>query len=623
MTVEHKVKRAAIIGLLLLPGISLAQTKIQGGIKVNGGVELNFPYTRYVQIMALNPPGALTQDYTTFYNNVMTQPGVDGVTVEIDWSQVETMYPPTPCAPINSETCQLDSAGQYHNYSWTSYDAYGGALGIAQWFDPFTEPTTMITTNKKVNIILSGINAGGAGVNTVTPWYVASPNSNYINNFTPARQDVLNVAKDCTNIPWKGVLPTSVAYYSSSQALVTLNNCCTQTPTTLHDGDTIWVYSGFPTKFNNAGVTITRKSDSTFVYNASSTLLPTDTCAGCIYITAAQSTPVPYEAPYVAAWQAFMAAAIKHFNPGYTIKNGSGVNVVVGSAGTNQLGYVRSGTWVGGESYVYCIKGTNGGTSVGLSTLSSPYNYKCNGSDCSINNGGQTNANNTWLMDFANKVNYIQSLSPAMARYWPIDVISNDNSYPHIMAADAAAAGNGQGYVNGFGSQALSLLDKLAGCGGAIADWCNLFTGGAGLPSYYLYGMPLELQEISISDPTNTTCPGSTCGFPPNGVSGDLRLWLPFAVTYDATVFEIYYADLGLAFDPNYCTSGSGNVCTGYYAQFINTTQEWIFYSAGNGGTLVHGVGQGSHCNPPVTTMSGGAGDCSYASAINSAHGFH
>lgn len=609
------VTKISLFAVPLLTLVSFAQITIQGKTKLSGGLEVNFPYTHYVQIMALNPPGALTQDYTTFYDHVMTNPNVDGVTVEIDWSLVETAYPPTPCAPINSETCQLDSVGIYHNYDWSAYDAYGGASGIAEWFDPFTDPATGITTNKKVNIILSGINAGGSGKNAVTPWYVASPNSNYINNFTPARQDVLNVAKDCTNIPWKGVVPTSVAYYSSSQALVTLSNCCTQTATTLHDGDTVWVYSGSPAKFNNAGVTITWKSNNSFLYNASGTLFPADTCTGCTYITAAQSTPVPYEAPYVAAWEAFMAAAIKHFSPGYTIKNGSGMNVGVGS----QLGYMRSGTWVGGESYVYCIKGTNlVGATVGLSTLSSPYQYKCNGTDCSLNNGGQTNANNTWLMDYTNKINYVQSLAPTMARYWPINVISNDNSYPDAMAADATAAGNGQGYVNGFGSQALSLLDELPpGCSGAIADWCNLFTGTS--PPYYRYGMPLELQEISISDPTNTSCPGSTCGFPPGGVSGDLRIWLPFAVNHKATVFEVYYADLGLAFDPNYCTSGTGGICTGYYAQFITTAQEWVFFSAGNGTTLMQGVGLSSACGVP----SAGSGDCSYAAAIESAHGFH
>jgi hypothetical protein len=209
------------------------------------------------------------------------------------------------------------------------------------------------------------------------------------------------------------------------------------------------------------------------------------------------------------------------------------------------------------------------------------------------------------------------SLAPTMGRYWPIDQIANDNSYAKAMAEDATLAGNGVGAINGFGSQALSLLDEMAGCGGAIANWCNLFTTTYTLLN--VQNMPLELQEISISDPTNQTCPGSTCGFPPNGVSGDMRIWLPFAVGKNATVFEIYYADLGLAFDPNYCTSSG----TCYYPQYVTTNNEWIYYSAGNGGSLATGVGQGSSCNPPVVTTSGGAGDCSYAAALIAAHGYH
>ena len=56
----------------------------------------------------------------------------------------------------------------------------------------------------------------------------------------------------------------------------------------------------------------------------------------------------------------------------------------------------------------------------------------------------------------------------------------------------------------------------------------------------------------------------------------------------------------------------------------ITTTQEWQWFSAGNagsGGTLTHGVGQGSNCSPNPGGI--GAGDCSYAIAINQANGPH
>src|SRR6266496_5225877 len=143
--------------------------------------------------------------------------------------------------------------------------------------------------------------------------------------------------------------------------------------------------------------------------------------------------------------------------------------------------------------------------------------------------------------------------------------------------------------------------------------------------------MPLELQQIAISDPSNKTCPGSSCGVPP-GVAGDLRLWLPYAISNHASVIEMYYRDLALAFDVNYCTmqDGTNTRCiAGYTTQAnsnITTTQQWQWFSAGDGGNLAHGVGQGSNCpSCPGPSCPGGIGhgDCTYADAINAAHGLH
>jgi hypothetical protein len=44
---------------------------------------------------------------------------------------------------------------------------------------------------------------------------------------------------------------------------------------------------------------------------------------------------------------------------------------------------------------------------------------------------------NTWLTDYQTKVSYVQSLAPAMTRYWPID----DGTDPDSMAGIAIAAG--------------------------------------------------------------------------------------------------------------------------------------------------------------------------------------
>jgi hypothetical protein len=392
----------------------------------------------------------------------------------------------------------------YHQYDWSPYESRGSGtlpLGIYSWFDPFTDPSTMITTPKKVNFILSGVSTGG-GINTATPWYVTS-SSTYLAKFTPASQDVLNVAKDCTNIPWKGTAASSRVMFTgsgTSTLTVTSPSCCTGTWPTLYSNDLVWVYNGSVAAYNVSAQPITVTGMDTFTYTGSgSTSLP---CTDCIYITKSQSSPVPYEQPYVTAWQAFMAAANQHFNPGYEVTNASMASVNVGATGTGQLGYVRSGTWTGGESFAYCIQGLNSaGATVGLTQLGSPYAYTCDkatAGNCSSTSGrSQTNTNNTWLIDYTKKINYIQSLNPTLPRYWPIDTIAGDNSYATSMAADAVAAINGQGYLNGFGSQGLSLLDDLgAGCTGAIADWCDLFS-----MTYQSFGTPRELQQISISDP--------------------------------------------------------------------------------------------------------------------------
>jgi len=603
---NRRTRFSAALALLVSSGFVFAQTlqgTLVGTAQLHGKTQLNSQ--RYIQIMALDPPAinaGTNSEYATFRTYVMTQNSVDGVTVEIQWANVETKDPSlTSCGPP-SKTCQLDAVGMYHTYDWSAYESSSAPPGFYPWFDEFP---TGSGKRKKVNLILSGIN-GATGINNATPWYVTS--SGYVSLFTPNtnRQDVLNLAKDCSGIPWKGTpvnTPDVTFSRTATRINVHSNSCCDMTLnplTAIRDGDQLWVYGGdshYTTPIS--GTPLIRDGNSDFHYFISTDPPTSDSCTtGCTYITAAQSSPVPYEEPYVIAWEAFMAAANLNFNPNYTV----GITVV-GSNGTNQLGYIRSGTWTGGESYAPCV---TGGLSGGLSNLGPPYKYTFT-----------SGANNTWLSDYTRKVDYIQTLSPTLARFWSIDELNNDVTYAQAMAPVAVSVTDSRGYVNGFGSQGLSLLDALPpGCSGAIADWCNLFAAQAA------HGSPLELQQISISDPTNTTCPGSTCGLPPNGVAGDLRLWLPFAAAHNANVFELYSGDLGLAYDPKYCTSQSppGDCAAGYFPQFITKTQQWTFFSGATGFT---GVGQGMSCTPFGSGSTIGSGDCSYAATIDSVHSLH
>lgn len=546
-----------------LPLLSIAQTKVQGKTKVQGETQVNSQFSHYVQMMALFPPAynpGANSDYTNFRSDVMNQtdanglPIVDGVTLEIVWGNVETSFTGTSCGP-NTDTCQLDAVGQYHTYNWSSYDSNPSMTlvnSIVPWFDRFPPSTG---TLRKVNLILSGINTA-SGLNSATPWYVTS--AGYLANFpaTYNRQDVLNtVTCPSTTQPWKGV---AGAMYSrgagSSTVTVTATSCC-GSGNLLQNGDLIWVSGG--ATMNNFGspvgtpITTATSPNSTFTYaSQASTAQPN--CTGCVYYSASQSSPVPYEQPYTVAWEAFLAAANLHFSPTYTLPAPS--SAIVGAAGTNQLGYIRSGTWVGGESFLYCP--------IDLAALNPPYAYT---------------GSSRWTSDYQSKVQYVQALSPTLVRYWPID----PGTDPNTMAQYAVAAANGHGFVNGFGSQGLSAADYQptgTGCSTANANWCVLFG------DYYSLGMPLELQQISISDETQSCSVAHSCGTPPLS-AGNLRLWLPFAVANHATIFEMYYLDLALAFDTKYCTPDSTNtfcVVPGSYTAntaFMTATQQLTWYN--------------------------------------------
>ncbi|HET6220142.1 MAG TPA: hypothetical protein VFE27_24150 [Acidobacteriaceae bacterium] len=453
-------------------------------------------------------------------------------------------------------------------------------MGIYSWFNPFGG------VSKKVNLILTGINAGGSGIDTATPWYVTS--SAYTGLFATPRQDVLNGVKDCNpGVPWTG---TSVAVSgatfmgSGSTVTVTYSGCCsTGSPFvagTIANGDMVWVGSQ-PTDVAfqvlsryGTPVAVNVLTPNQFTYSVSSA---TGSCLSCVYLSTGQSSPVPYEQPYTAAWEAFIAAANLHFNTSYA---GAG----------SQLGYVRSGTWSGGESFAYC---TAGGLFNGLTGMDNPYGF--------VSNLDNTN---TWTLDYQEKVNYVASLNPTMVRYWPVDTVDNHVFYPDTMSGYARNAG----YTNGFGSQGLSLLDEgsAGACAGTVpGDWCNLFSN-----TYYKFGMPLELQQISISDPDIDPCNPTQCGTPPNKFSGDMRGWLPFAVTKGATVFEVYYQDLGLAYDTSYCSGTGVSTCTGTYHCYV---------PAASNVTPLLECGWFNEVGKGATTCPGGC----YSTAIDQAHGPH
>ncbi len=225
-----------------------------------------------------------------------------------------------------------------------------------------------------------------------------------------------------------------------------------------------------------------------------------------------------------------------------------------------------------------------------------------------------------WLDYYNEMLQWGELQTPYMKFFTPLNAVGSDLDYGTQEAGAAASSSNGHGFIDGFGSQGLSLLD-YNNCASSASNWCTMFG------TWYPGTMPLELQQVSLSDEQDENCttqsppPNNACGTPP-GDSGDLRVWLPYAVTNHLTALEVYYLDAGLAFDPNYCASFTAPPsvrCVGGYNIGSNT-----FLTTTLQATFMNAVGQGSNCNPPVSGAGGAStGNCAYATTINNAHGAH
>jgi hypothetical protein len=208
--------------------------------------------------------------------------------------------------------------------------------------------------------------------------------------------------------------------------------------------------------------------------------------------------------------------------------------------------------------------------------------------------------------------NFEQAQSPTMLIFEPINrVNNNDTDYSNYQASDAIKHGNLYGATFGFGNQGLSLADQNPPPSTCASNWCNNFL--ANFPQ----GSPLELQQIANSDAFDGTCSG---GCNPGGESGDLRVWLPFAVTSHMNVMELYSVDADLAYDPNFCILTGSPCGAGSYNSLngLTTTQQHDYFQGDGTNT---GVGLGHSC--ASGTQSGANGNCDYSKYINAAHGAH
>jgi hypothetical protein len=543
----YRNKRTALPLWCLVFGLAGLMTGCGGG---SGSTPPPPPPTsgQFTHVYVVFPP-ATGVNNTHFMATVMNQAHIDGVTVATAWIDVEKVTPGTaPCSPVGTDICQKDAAGLYHTYDWSTVDA-----GNVQWFN----------TGKKVNIILDGI--GGASpicaltnscINPLTPYYVTTPS--WVIETGATTQDVINGVKDgCTNDV--GLNTSGMTRNSSGLVTVTENN---------HgyvDGDTIWVTGASPSDYNvtsQAGVQVQNANANTFRYQSATHTADTATTNGTV-ISAQQSYPVPYETPYKTAWEAFVAAAIIHFN---------------NSPNFSQIDYMRVGRSVGGEAYPYCIPN--------MEALPLPNTYTKAG----------------WLAYYTAIDDFVQAQGPKMQILDPLNEAgagaTKDPTYGTAEAGIAVAHKNANNVVNGFGSQGLQASD-ITNYPRCASDWCNQFN------TDFQSNDNLELQQLGLSAPVVVS--GVNSG------TGDLRPLLPFAVEHHMTILELYNLDALLAYDPKYCVINSpDNGLCGAGSVEIPTivlpanAQEPYFQAVGQ-------PGQGGAAK----------GDGSYATVINQTQGQH
>lgn len=589
------------------------------------------PQGQFTHVYVVFPPQSGTNNQH-FMSTVMNQAAIEGVTVSTDWNEVETGTPGlATCTPAGTDTCQMDAAGFTHTYNWSTVDTNN-----SQWF-------TAQSGSKKVNVILDGIGSAApvnlclqtnSCINPITPYYVTS--ASWAAQLATGLQDVINGEKDgCTNDV--GLQATAMSRDASGLVTVTVPGNSYQngdlvwiggtTPSTYNiaqekvtnvqvssgiltitaansfpvgmqvtfenlgnatflNGQTVTVQSSTATQFtattsfpdysstpetvgtaNPLGVAVQNANAGTFQYQTGIQSADSGPSVLGTVVSAQQSYPIPYETAYKTAWEAFVAAAIYHFNH---------------SANLSQISYMRVGRSVGGEAYPYCIPN--------LEQLPAPNTF----------------TKTVWVNYYADIDQFVASQNPTMQILDPLNQAGTglpgdpiDTSYADSEGQTAITFKNASGQTNGIGSQGLQASDitNYAAGNDCTSDWCNLFNDD------YQLGIPLELQQLSLSAPIQIS--GT------NDSTGDLRQLLPFAVTRHMTILELYNLDALLAYDPNYCVlTGTAGECGSGSVEIPTIT-----LPAGDQYQYFQAVGQPG--------QTGATGNGSYANVINQTEGQH
>jgi hypothetical protein len=625
-------------------------------------------------IFVVFPPASSSPDYAdsraagSWWDNSL----VDGVTVQLSFDSVSQInaasvgakqfYVPTTSpggtgsncdgkttASADTDTCVIIRSVQagtatitlaapvFYPFDWTATESTSSP-GINMWFQ-----ATPGAVRKIVNLL--DFSQSNGSLNGSTPSFVVVPA--YVNLFAPARQDVMNALQSVNTCPnqYTGQPGLAASRTASSIATVTNNNHG------LNTGDTIYTVatagSGtFAQYTTGTGASITVTDANHYTYDTGVSATDTATITA---VAASQSWIVPYELPFLAARQAFLKAVHLHYSAAYS-------NAAGGTAA--QLGYWRNGQGAGGEVVPFCT--------AEMQALTAPYTLATDtatvpgvGDNCFSGGGCNTWG---WVSYYKNDLKFQETLNSYMRLYNSINTGNTGGpqnmGYPATEYPLVTQRTNGSGLFDGVGEQGAALSDITAYFNNPTQAFtltnppniCNNYGCGM-VQNSYASGMPMEIQQISISayDDSNCTTQAkngtSKCGVPSSGNggdSGDLRQWLKFysglpasdgtntaTLTGDADTLELYYKDAALALSVNFCVLTGGPPATGCSSAYSDIGgYTWYAFSTGPAYQFnaMQAVGLGTGCVATYTAASAqtlATGDCSYAAALKSFHGKH
>ena len=238
--------------------------------------------------------------------------------------------------------------------------------------------------------------------------------------------------------------------------------------------------------------------------------------------------PIEWRPNFIRAWQEFMKQALAHY--------GSNSNVA----------YLRFGLGIGGENI------PNHGTNVSAcQSQMTKYGFTRVAAPWPAPTSSQwPNVSANWIAYVKKMLLFEDSLSSSKVIATTISPIETygDYSTPDTTAANAVAAGLG------FGNQGMQKSDPTnyaAGLPCLGGNWCANFEKYSGQ-------VPLELQTLDYSDPTDVS------------VTGSLANTLPFALTRGAQILELYVDDWMCTFDGTWNNRNKYAACAlaGYPAVF-------------------------------------------------------